>query len=669
MSGSGRSAVPVCAALLALAGLFGLRASADDGGGGFERRLEALVDAVRRGERPNLTYGSLTTIKAYIVDLRRNGSRFDGYGERMTKLVAELLGAAEEDRDLVAGKRGMFWRGYESRYSVYPQMYSIYVPKGYDGATPLPLVVSLHGGSSNHNVWLALNLGNILAPAQYYENFRTEFRAGRHPKSIVVAPDGLGQIRWRWAGEQDVLDVIADVKANYAVDPERVVLSGLSNGGIGSYTLGLKRASEFSAVLPLAGVVDWLNHHEAVGRLRPSERTVLANESAITYAENAHDTYLRFFHGTRDSGFSVEQARSMQAVLQRLGVPFTYKEFSNLGHDLSHVLWRTLLVDDIARKRTRQESPASIRIVTASPRAIAQHWLSVDERVDHTRPCRVAAEVEGGSRVTISTENAERVTIAFGGCPVEPPVSIRIDGYTAYAGRIPADGAITLALALAPGRTAAEAGASPIWRVWDGRVPRPGARKSGRVTGPLGDVNYEPQVHVYGTRVPEDTAALRRAAQLGARGWMNAWDYTEIRHPVVADTELTPEMLRERALFLYGNARNNAVLAEIGGRLPIGVGEDHLRVRGEELRRAGLGARFVCPNPLEPNRYLVVAAGTTAEAVERGGRLPIYLSDYIIYDEQTTRKKAFMILGGRPEIETGFFTEEWKLPPAPAGDD
>jgi hypothetical protein len=131
---------------------------------------------------------------------------------------------------------------------------------------------------------------------------------------------------------------------------------------------------------------------------------------------------------------------------------------------------------------------------------------------------------------------------------------------------------------------------------------------------------------------------------------------------VIADTELTWEMMRDRAVFLYGNARNNSVLAGMGERLPIGVGEDYLVVRGERLEGAGIGARFVCPNPLAPDRYLVVAAGTTAEAVERGGRLPLYLADYIIYDNQTTQKRAFMILGSRPEIETGFFTEDWKLP-------
>ena len=197
-------------------------------------------------------------------------------------------------------------------------------------------------------------------------------------------------------------------------------------------------------MLPLSGVVDWLIHHEAQGHLRPSEKRVLMNESAITYAENAQNTYLQFFHGKRDSGFSVEQARSLQALLERLGIPFVYKEFANLGHDLTHVLWRTLLVDAIAKKQARQKSPAHVRVVTASPRATRQHWLSLDERIDHTRPAHLDAVVSDGARIDVTTENAERLTISFAECPVSSRVAIRIDGFTAYAGEIPKAGALTL---------------------------------------------------------------------------------------------------------------------------------------------------------------------------------------------------------------------------------
>ena len=99
--------------------------------------------------------------------------------------------------------------------------------------------------------------------------------------------------------------------------------------------------------------------------------------------------------------------------------------------------------------------------------------------------------------------------------------------------------------------------------------------------------------------------------------------------------------------------------------MPIVVGHKHLELRGRKISGWGVGARFICPNPLAPGRYLVVAAGTSAQAVEMGGKLPIYMADFMVYNHRTVHRKAFMILGGRKEIETGYFTEDWKLPQKP----
>jgi hypothetical protein len=152
---------------------------------------------------------------------------------------------------------------------------------------------------------------------------------------------------------------------------------------------------------------------------------------------------------------------------------------------------------------------------------------------------------------------------------------------------------------------------------------------------------------------------------LGARGWIMARQYTKVHHPVVADTELTDEMIQNRVVVLYGNAANNRILAEIGDELPIEVGESYVGLRGRRYSSSGVGARFICPNPLAPHRYLVVQAGVSAQAVEAGGHLPIYLADYIVYTLSTTKQRAFMVLGNRQEVETGFFTEDWQLPEKP----
>jgi hypothetical protein len=140
-------------------------------------------------------------------------------------------------------------------------------------------------------------------------------------------------------------------------------------------------------------------------------------------------------------------------------------------------------------------------------------------------------------------------------------------------------------------------------------------------------------------------------------------DYSDVRQPVVRDTEVTDKVIGRRVLVLYGNARNNAILARLAGQLPIGVGEDYIQLRDRRLTDPSVGARFVCPDPLAPDRYLVVNAGVSAAAVEQGARnLPIYLPDYIVYDRRTTQRRTSMHLGRLQEIEMGFFTEGWELP-------
>jgi hypothetical protein len=93
------------------------------------------------------------------------------------------------------------------------------------------------------------------------------------------------------------------------------------------------------------------------------------------------------------------------------------------------------------------------------------------------------------------------------------------------------------------------------------------------------------------------------------------------------------------------------------------VGSDYIQIREERFFDPSVGARFVCPNPLMRGRYLVVQAGVSAEAVERAGTLPAFLGDYIVFDRRFKSKFKMLVLGSNPDIESGYFTEDWQLPP------
>ena len=57
--------------------------------------------------------------------------------------------------------------------------------------------------------------------------------------AVVIAPlGGTTDGYFDWIGEQDVLDAIANINQRFDIDPNRVVVSGNSAGGYGTWRLG-----------------------------------------------------------------------------------------------------------------------------------------------------------------------------------------------------------------------------------------------------------------------------------------------------------------------------------------------------------------------------------------------------------------------------------------------
>ncbi|HVL33492.1 MAG TPA: hypothetical protein VM600_07925, partial [Actinomycetota bacterium] len=100
-----------------------------------------------------------------------------------------------------------------------------------------PLVTFLHGLGGTHT-----SSASMFGPGKF------------EPAAVVAMPLGrAGMSFFLGPGEQDVLDVTDDAIARYGVDPERVVLAGVSMGGFGAFRLGILRPDRWSAIVPLIG--------------------------------------------------------------------------------------------------------------------------------------------------------------------------------------------------------------------------------------------------------------------------------------------------------------------------------------------------------------------------------------------------------------------------------
>lgn len=125
--------------------------------------------------------------------------------------------------------------------------YLLYVPESYDPATPAPLVISLHGLVQWPAHQQQLTGWNALADEQGF---------------IVVYPRGTGfPLRWRAGGRgtdpaPDIAylsDLIDTLSAEYAIDPDRIYVNGMSNGAGMSFVLSCALAERIAAIGGVAG--------------------------------------------------------------------------------------------------------------------------------------------------------------------------------------------------------------------------------------------------------------------------------------------------------------------------------------------------------------------------------------------------------------------------------
>jgi polyhydroxybutyrate depolymerase len=129
--------------------------------------------------------------------------------------------------------------------------FDLYVPPGYDPEVAAPLVLNFHG--------------NLSTPAE--QAAFSGFEASAGPRGMLVAyPEGLGNsfnggVCCGDAAAQDVDDVgfaraiVAEVSRTHCVDPRRVFVTGMSNGGHMAHRLACEAADVFAAAASVTGVL------------------------------------------------------------------------------------------------------------------------------------------------------------------------------------------------------------------------------------------------------------------------------------------------------------------------------------------------------------------------------------------------------------------------------
>ena len=573
-----------------------------------------------------------------FADNKRVMSQWEGVDRVLAK-------AAQYDR-----LRGVVLRSYYNPQLDRLQPYSVYVPKAYDPARPMALMILLHGSGYDYM--------NLLADMKAGQEFET------HP--MLVANAGAFRYQeFRHMALNDVLWVLADMQRKYNVDADCVCLQGISLGGRGALEIAALRPDLFAAASPqgVYGTMQETSDPAFFARQQPYGRWMAARWDIRSYLPNVRHVPMQILFGWKDTTTPPLNALTFRHLInKRFGGRAQAIGFDT-GHNISlpHYKWADTRKWFCEQRRAKDPHVVTAR--TATLRFNRFYWVTIDQMQQHWQMAEVSARLsEESGALWVRTENIAALTLQ----PPAPWSVLVVDDQevelpqaaTATRGR-------KICLARSPAGT---------WRPAKAAASAPaGPRKRHGLSGPIWDVLHGRCLSVYGTGgTPDETLAARRLARSIAR-LDAAWGTPSL--PVLADRDVTEEQKKTCNLLLVGDARTNRLIA--GQAWPfdlaaVGRGKG-IRIFGRTYDEPNDVLHFIYPSPYGRDTYVYVVAPARAQEATPAAMGPNASWTTEVWTDWLVRR--YEPVAGRPErgptrrrvvpvpVAAGTFDAAWKLVP------
>ena len=224
-----------------------------------------------------------------------------------------VVAAVKANTNPFNGRTGDMERHYllEAAGEIMP--YRLYIPSTYAPSRAMPLIVALHGlGGTEDSFFdsyerklppLAEREGYIVvAPLGYRVD-------GFYGYGLGTPPADPAARRAQDLSEEDVMQVLAQVRKQYTVDDRRIYLMGHSMGAIGTWRLGAKYPDIWAALGAFAG------------------------QGAPTTMETMRHIPQFVVHGDADNTVNVRGSRTMTTAMKSLNMDFEYVEVPGGDHN------------------------------------------------------------------------------------------------------------------------------------------------------------------------------------------------------------------------------------------------------------------------------------------------------------------------------------------------
>ena len=203
--------------------------------------------------------------------------------------------------------------------------YVVYVPREFTGTKMWPVIVQLHGGGVYGNDGLKHTEGGL---ARAIRNNPERFPV------IVVFPQAHadGTPGWQLEGGQAALAALDKSIKEFKGDPKRVVLTGYSAGGNGTWSIASRYPERFAAIVPICGFIEKFKGKTS-GIDYPSLGPANSGDVFSFVSKRVSGIPIWIFHGDADASVDVEVSRKMAAALKSVGASVQYSELPGVDHN------------------------------------------------------------------------------------------------------------------------------------------------------------------------------------------------------------------------------------------------------------------------------------------------------------------------------------------------
>ncbi len=520
------------------------------------------------------------------------------------------------------------------------QYYAVLPPENYNPGETYALIFTTHGAG-------------VRAEGQV-EAYKPK------PGAFVVAPTNRRPFGFDWQdwGRLDALEVLEIVKTTLPIDPDLIYLTGHSMGGHGAWHIGLTHSDHFAAMAPAAGwtcfelYVPWfLQKARIFGE--PGQCAIrdmsLKQDWPHNFVENALNLPIFILQGGADDNVPPVHARLFARRLDDLRYRYCYKEDPGRGHWYDIDSLDVSCVDDpdligFFTGKVRNPFPHHVVFKTTNVgHSNSAYWIKITRQAKPYHESKIEGHVMGDT-VRIATSNVAELEISLSELllPMHQ-ATLSVDGKSWH-------------LDLNAGRDVTLSKRAGEFRL--GSMPPGGLAKRQELHGPIKQAYFSPFVLVYGTRGDSVTTdLLLHQARLEACQWWRRGNGFAV---VLPDSDVTAGVVAKYNLILFGGPAENQITSRINRFLPIRLAGGSFYLGGTRVDGEGLAAKFIYPNPLNEEKFVVVHEGLDQEGLRLSTFFRTFyagagLPDFMIFDKSVMRR------GWGGMISAGFFDASWQL--------